>query len=453
MKVIAVFDIGKTNKKLFLFDEGYRVVGEQSVTLPPAADEDGDECEDLAGLTAWMEESFQRLKARHDVTVSAVNFSAYGASFVHIGDDGRPVAPLYSYLKPYPEALQRQFYGEYGGEAEFSLLTASPVLGSLNSGMQLYRLKQERPALFARIKFSLHLPQYLSYLVTGNAISDITSVGCHTNLWNFPRQQYHEWVYREGVIEKLAPLVPSGTVVPAGEIIAGVGLHDSSAAMIPYLEHFPEPFVLISTGTWCITMNPFNQNPLTTSELRQDCLCYMSYQGRPVKASRLFAGHEHEQQVRRLADHFQRAPSAAATVRFDPALVEALEAHGYAGALDGDDVSPVKAGALSDFARRELSAFSQFEEAYHCLVMDIMRAQAASSRLVMEEGRSRKIYVDGGFGRNEVYMHLLARAFPAAEVFAASVPAATAMGAALAIHDQWNGKDVPDEIVGLKRYY
>ena len=156
--------------------------------------------------------------------------------------------------------------------------------------MQLYRIRQERPELFARIKWSLHLPQFLSYLLTGKAVSDITSIGCHTNLWNFPQQHYHEWVYREGLIEKLAPIVPSNSVVSVGKLLVGVGLHDSSAAIIPYLESFREPFVLVSTGTWCITMNPFNDSPLTAAELQQDCLCYMSYLGRPVKGVAVVRG-------------------------------------------------------------------------------------------------------------------------------------------------------------------
>ncbi len=81
-------------------------------------------------------------------------------------------------------------------------------------------------------------------------------------------------------------------------------MHDSSAALIPYLIAFDDPFVLVSTGTWCISMNPFNHTALTENELKNDCLCYLAYNGAPVKSSRLFAGNEHEQQVIRLAAYF-----------------------------------------------------------------------------------------------------------------------------------------------------
>ena len=48
---IAIFDIGKTNKKLFLFDEDYKIVFEKNECLTEIKDEDGDACEDLQNDT------------------------------------------------------------------------------------------------------------------------------------------------------------------------------------------------------------------------------------------------------------------------------------------------------------------------------------------------------------------------------------------------------------------
>jgi L-fuculokinase len=491
--VIAILDAGKTNKKLFLFDEQYKIVWEQSRLIAETTDEEGDVCEDLSKLGAWVADTWQELKAMDRFRVRAINFSAYGASFVHVGKDGRPVAPLYNYLKPYPADLRKKFYSRYGGEVTFSMLTASPVLGSLNSGMQLYRIKERQGELFAQIKHSLHLPQYLSFLLTGVACSEITSIGCHTNLWNFSQQHYHEWVYREGIIDKLPPVLASDIVLPVGVsgggpisggtqlalapgCMAGIGLHDSSSAMIPYLESFREPFVLISTGTWCISMNPFNLAPLTAAELKKDCLCYLSYQGRPVKASRLFAGHEHGQAVKRLAAFFHKGGNFHETVVFDRGIVDYLRGGGglategpstgrvfaggqpnggqsSGGQLSGDPRGQPASGPLSSvFTQRDLAGFRSYEEAYHCLLMDIMTLQIESTQLVLQGTDVKRIFVDGGFGMNQVYMHLLAAAFPAIEIFAASIPQATAIGAALAIHSRWNTRSLPGDIIELKYY-
>jgi L-fuculokinase len=44
--VIAIFDIGKTNKKFFLFSELYEIVGEELIQFPEIKDENGFPCED-----------------------------------------------------------------------------------------------------------------------------------------------------------------------------------------------------------------------------------------------------------------------------------------------------------------------------------------------------------------------------------------------------------------------
>ena len=331
MTVIAIFDIGKTNKKFFLFDEQYQIVFEQLQQFPETVDEDGFPCDDVHALTSWVRQSIQDILALEAFELKAINFSAYGASFVHLDAQGNVISPLYNYLKPFADSLKDGFYSKYGGEDVFSVKTASPVLGNLNSGLQIYRLKHECPELFVNIKRSLHFPQYLSFLVSGRFFSDITSIGCHTALWNFQEYRYHDWVHQEGIGEKLAPIHPSNQMMNISindkPILCGTGLHDSSAALIPYLACFHEPYVLISTGTWCITLNPFNKHNLTSRELKEDCLCYIDYHGNPVKAARLFAGNEHEIQTKRLASHYNVANDYYKTVAYQPDLIALTKKH------------------------------------------------------------------------------------------------------------------------------
>lgn len=451
--VIAIFDVGKTNKKLFLFDEQYKIVFERSARFTETLDEDGDPCENLESLRLSIFDSLREVFRNPAFEIKSINFATYGASFVYIDENGNPLAPLYNYLKAYPEELKEQFYHDYGGTAEFSNRTASPVLGSLNSGMQLYRIKYEKPELFKRIKYALHLPQYLSYLISGIAYSELTSIGCHTNLWDFTKHEYHEWVEKEGIAEKLAPIVLSNSVMPAAfpgnNYAVGAGFHDSSAALVPYLVNFHEPFILLSTGTWCISLNPFNADPLTAEELENDCLCYLQYEGKPVKASRLFAGYEHEQQVKRIAAHFGTDVIAYRFVPFDPVIIAELElSEKITEAVKNGD-RPLKE---SPFGRRNLNDYASDIIAYHQLILDLVNQQYIATNRVLKGTEVKRIFVDGGFSKNAIYMNLLAAAFPELEVFAAYMAQATAVGAALAIHKSWNTKALPNDIIELKYY-
>ena len=141
--VIAIFDIGKTNKKFFLFDENLKEIKEEYIKFPTIKDEDGDECDDLEKISEWAKSSVEKLCQDPSYEVRALNFSTYGASFVSIDETGKPITPIYNYLKDFPEDLHEWFYEQYP-EEEINQTTASPTLGMLNSGLQLLWLKKKK---------------------------------------------------------------------------------------------------------------------------------------------------------------------------------------------------------------------------------------------------------------------------------------------------------------------
>lgn len=423
MNHCLILDIGKTNKKAFVFDEDYRIVLERSDTLPETIDEDGFPCEDLYVLKKWVIDTLLEILEIGSFEIKAVNVSAYGASFVHLDKKGEPLTPLYNYLKPFPDELKKSFFETYGGQLKITLETASPDLGNLNSGLQLYWLKHHNPLIFNKIEWSLHLPQYISSIIHDGYYSEITSIGCHTMIWDFHKNTYHDWVINENMVSKYPPIRsiinPQKVHIPISvggeyqDYFCGMGLHDSSAALIPYFTFSNSPFVLISTGTWCISMNPFNDEPLTEAELEQDCLCYLTYEGRPVKASRFFGGKEHEDAVKSIANDF---------------------------------------GVAADFfTKLDSLGNPKLTEAYHNLMCQLVDKQVVALKLVLTKNVS-KIFVDGGFSKNEIFMTLLAKSFPDLEVFAATIAQATALGAAMAIHQSWNEKPYPDDLIKVKRY-
>lgn len=450
--VIVIFDIGKTNKKILIFNEQYQLVFEQNEQFNEIADEDGFACEDVQALSEWIKKSFTSLLKKEKFQIKAVNFSAYGASFVYIDETGNTIAPLYNYLKPFPKGLQQKFYQTYGGEILFSQQTASPVLGNLNSGMQLYFLKNEKHELFKKVAKALHLPQYLSYLLTNIPATDITSIGCHTGLWDFKKHQYHHWVRAEKIVNCFAPILPSSTAIlfkfNNENYISGIGLHDSSAALIPYLSTFKSPFILLSTGTWCISLNPFNNSALTAEELHQDCLCYLSYQGKSIKASRLFAGYQHEQLIKILAVYFNKPINYFETVIFNAAIKCSQVKEGF----DNSYISLSSQVQLSIFSKRSLEEFDTYEMAYHQLIFDIVQQQIISTNLVLQGTLVKRIFVDGGFSKNELFMNMLAASFLNVEIFSAIVAQASALGAAMVLHPHWNSKPLPESIIRLKPY-
>ena len=432
-RVTAVFDIGRTNKKFFLFDEEYREVYREYVVFDEIEDEDGYPTEDLHAVRNWLREVFHRILDAEDFDIRAINFSSYGASFVHLDADGEAVTPLYNYTKPVDEELLDEFYAKYGPEPEFTARTGSPRSGLLNSGMQLYWLKHRKPEVFARIRYSLHLPQYLSYVFTGIPISEYTSIGCHTALWDYTKKDYHHWVYAEELHRVLPPIVSTETNINMNyngkRMKIGVGIHDSSAALLPYVRSEKKPFLLLSTGTWSVSLNPFGTGKLSTHDLAANCLNYMRIDGKPVKAARLFLGQEYKTQVAYLTQHFGVGEDYHRTVSFNYAtfrrIMEGFTYHFHLEYLDHPDNPPVTTIPGSDF-----------EYTYHHLIIELVEQQVRSLETSLGDTKIKKLFLDGGFSDNEVFLHLLSHHFRDLQLRTTDSSLGSALGAAICISDK-----------------
>ncbi|MFO8000951.1 MAG: carbohydrate kinase, partial [Marinilabilia sp.] len=84
----------------------------------------------------------------------------------------------------------------------------------------------------------------------------------------------------------------------------------------------------------------------------------------------------------------------------------------------------------------DLNQFSNFSEAYHRLIADLTLLNVEKINLILTRNDDvKKIYVSGGFARNEIYVTLLAKFYPNKEVVTSEVDNSTALGAALSIWD------------------
>ncbi len=434
-EVVLVFDIGKTNKKILLFDRQLKVLHEEECIFEEIADDDGFKGDDIEKLEQWMLEACTQFLNDERFLVRGINFTTYGATLMYVDDQGKRLTPVYNYLKPMPEGIVEAIYSEFGGKAEFCRNTASPALGMLNSGFHALWLRELKPEIFRQVKTILHLPQYLSFLLTGKTSSEHTSIGCHTGLWDFDEMTYHPWTKQLGDI--LPDPEPVETTYPSirfdKSVPVGIGIHDSSSSLVPYFMNSQDEFILVSTGTWCISMNPFNPEALTDDQLRKDCLAFMSIQQKPVKSSRLFMGHIHDVNVAHLNKLFGVDDSAYKAVALDEEMIGALNK-----SSEGKRVF-FQEGVRENFVDLsiEKKTFDSFEEAYHQLVMDLVDLTEESIDLIIGKDDSTKnIYISGGFSKNPIFLKMIASRFPDKGVYTSEVANATSLGAALVF---WKG--------------
>ena len=447
--VIAIFDIGKTNKKILLFDKNLKVISEKSVRFSEITDDDGFLGDDIAKIETWIDNTLTELTLNDEYNVQAVNFSTHGATVIYLDSKGNRLTPMYNYLKDMPKSISDDIYNKNGGVEEFSRKTASPAFGFLNSGLQIKWLEETKPNIYSKVANVLHYQQYLSYRFTGKIASEYTSIGSHTALWDFDNNKYHQWV-EDFNFELPQPL--TGSTVFESEfngknIKFGIGMHDSSAALVPYLIAEKEEFILISTGTWGIVMNPFNSETLTTEQLNNDCLCFMSHKKDQVKSSLFLLGLPHEVNSKVLTDHFNLPENAFVNVKLNELLLEELQAKNK-----GKRVY-FKNGISKDSLDETVnpSQFASYEEAYHQLIIDLTDVNIKYVESVTPKiDNTKKIFVTGGFAKNEIYLTLLANHFSNKKLYVSEIDNASALGCAAVIRKNLNNRTDLSIDLGLK---
>jgi hypothetical protein len=230
----------------------------------------------------------------------------------------------------------------------------------------------------------------------------------------------------------------SNVVIEGKSVQIGIGIHDSSASLAPYFSDINK-FILISTGTWCISMNPFNKEILTSGQLDKDCLCYLSITRQPVKSSRLFLGHLHETAVKKITDHFNRPDYNYKKIKADKQLLSVLKTKYYERKVFFQ--TGLNSRDLKDHI--DLYEFTSPEEAYHQLMNELCQlAHEAICFVIPLNDETSNIYITGGFSRNELFQILIKEAFPSKKVFISEIANASALGAALVISGSKHSLDL-----------
>lgn len=407
MNVIAVIDIGKTNKKILLFDESFELIYRNATRFDEVSDEDGYPCDDIVSIEDWIQSEIKRIQAEGKYAIKAINFSTHGASLIYLDADGNRITPLYNYLKPLDLKVDvyQEFYEAYGGQEEFSRKTASPAYGMLNTGLQILKLQKEKPEFWSKVATVMHYPQYLSYLFTKQVTADFTSVGAHTATWDFDTMQYHKWVadYKLNLPKPQNGKKAILTQFNGQEIAIGTGLHDSSASIIPLLESEKDKeFLLLSTGTWIIAMNPFSKETLTQHQLKNNCLCFMTPQKQQIKSSMQFLGKIHEVYLTALSKHFKEDIDQHLQLQLNTKLCEAL--------IHEDSRVYLSEGIDSDFEAHSnlLAYYGNYEAAYYQLIYEISKKVIHGINLISDKNSSiKEVYISGGFNKNLIFIAFL----------------------------------------------
>ena len=296
---VIVIDLGKTNSKLALVDTA-QAKEIQVVTQPAAVSTRAlYPCIDHESIAAFIFNSLQQFARNH--RVDAITVTTHGATAALLNANGDLALPVLDYEFRGVDESRHAYQSE---RPQFSA-TGSPALpGGLNIGAQLYWLQTNYPKQFSAVTTVLTWPQYWVYILTGEKHNDVTSLGCHTDLYEPRQQQYSTLVDAMHWRSLMPPTRNSGQltgpVLPAVAKRTGLpsstpvytGIHDSNASLVPHVIARAAPFSVVSTGTWFITMSiGGKQIPLDENK---DTLLNVNAHGDAVPSARFMGGRERD---------------------------------------------------------------------------------------------------------------------------------------------------------------
>ncbi|MEP4198791.1 MAG: FGGY-family carbohydrate kinase [Aliishimia sp.] len=295
---VAVIDIGKSNAKLALVD--LPTLSEIDVMTRPNDVREGPPWPhyDVKGHWDFLLQGLAQFHKDHRIDAIAV--TTHGASAALLARDGTLAAPILDYEHEYDQ----RYIDDYATLKPDFRTTGSPTLvGGLNVGAQLHWQFAIDPTLRDRTAQIVTYPQYWGHLLTGVAATDVTSIGCHTDLWNPREGGFSDLPAKLGIEGKIAPVRKSnevlGTVLPEVAKRTGlppdtpvcVGIHDSNASLYPHLLSQTGPFSVVSTGTWVVVMTIGGSE--VTMDASGDMLVIVNAFGQAVPSPRFMGGREH----------------------------------------------------------------------------------------------------------------------------------------------------------------
>ncbi|MGR3501038.1 FGGY-family carbohydrate kinase [Pseudaestuariivita sp.] len=299
MTHVAVIDIGKTNAKLALVH--LETLKELAVLTRPNRVLPGPPWPhfDVEGIWDFLLGAMARFQKSHGI--DAISVTTHGACAALIGHDGDLAAPILDYEHDGPAETAAAYDAL---RPPFAETGAARLPKGLNLGAQLHWQFAEDPGLRDRTMAVVTYPQYWGYRLTGAFACDVSSLGCHTDLWSPGSGTFSTLVESLGIADligaprkgsdilgQLRPAIVDQTgLSPATPVYCGV--HDSNASLLPHILRQTAPFSVVSTGTWVIAMSVGGAQKLL--DPARDTLINVNALGNPVPSARFMGGREYD---------------------------------------------------------------------------------------------------------------------------------------------------------------
>jgi len=420
-----VIDLGKTLSKVSLWDARGGMIDRRVRPNAPLL-VDGVRRLDAGATGEWLLDQLADFAAHPVETIVPVG---HGAAVCALVDGALAIPPL-DYEQPIPDDVMQAWRRERDPFAT----TGSPALpDGLNFGSQLWWMQQLAPEAMARATL-LPWAQYWAWFLTGVAVSEVTSLGCHSDVWDPQARRFAPVAQRLGWADRFAPVVAAeavvGTLRPAiaartglsPQVTVRAGLHDSNAALVAargFAEIADNEATVLSTGTWFVAMR-LAATPVETAALPEarDCLVNVDVAGRAVPSARFMGGREIETLIEIDTRRVDIKPDQPALLAAVPEVLR-----------KGTMVLPSLAPGFGPFPDGAFGWVARPDDWYERRAAACLYAALVADTALDLVGTRERVLVEGRFAEAEVFVRALAALRPDTAIYTANAHNDVSFGA------------------------
>ena len=295
-----VFDIGKTHVKSILFSFNGKIIKEYSQNHNFIKKNNNINILEVDKIFEFVLK-FIKLMSKNFI-VNKIIFTTHACiSLIYLNEKNNIFLPVIDYENSFDERFEKNYLKSQKCKFDETLtpnLSKGLVLSKLIY-YYIYKMKNK----FKLVQSIIFYPQYFAWRLSGVKSSEITYLGCHSDLWSFKKKNFSNFVFKNNLQKKIPTIHKSwdrlGKIKKEIIVKTNVyknckiycGAHDSSASYYLYEKKFNEPFTLISTGTWIVIFNKkMNLNLLSEDN---EIFAKLNIYGKKIPVIRFMGGREY----------------------------------------------------------------------------------------------------------------------------------------------------------------
>ncbi|MBO05704.1 MAG: hypothetical protein CMI58_01465 [Parcubacteria group bacterium] len=425
-----VFDIGKTNIKAILFNAKGKIINEKNQNHKFTSKSNHLNIIQVDKIYELVIKFIKKIS--NDFIIDKIIFTSHAStSVININESKNIILPVLDYENKFDKKFEDKYFKYH--KCAFSETLTPKLSTGLVLSKTIYYYIDKMKKNFSSVESIIFYPQYFAWRLSGIKSSEITYVGCHSDLWSFKKENFSTFVFKNKLQKKIPKLYKSwgklgkikkdlslGTKInPNCNIYCG--LHDSNAAYYLYEKKFNKPFTLVSTGTWVVIFN--RQMNLGLLNEKKEIFAKLNVFGKMIPVIRFMGGREYSVIVKKCLNFTKTKASIDNLFK--------KKVYAMPSFAEGGPFNNMKGQIINQKLIRSQDDYISLASLYVALITDYCLKQVDSIN---------SIIIDGGFVKNKVFLYCLSVLRQNQRIFVNYESNGTATGAFLLCNKRSNYK-------------